>query len=216
MVASQYGVMVLSDPLTNAVAVEPPAGAPRLARTGGDAAAPAVTLPAQALPLPADLLDGGEIIILAIKPSPWFVLFDSTRWLIVAAFLVATSEWLTTGVGPVSQTMLVQVAVLLAAGRLTAALLRWATRHYILTNRRIIRIGGVLRPDIYVCPLLRIQNTRVSEALHEKLAGCGTLHFGLTDLAAPDADWYVIAHPHEVHDRVRRAIERMIDCQPHA
>jgi hypothetical protein len=33
--------------------------------------------PADRVSLPADLLDGGEIVLLALRPSLWFLVFDS-------------------------------------------------------------------------------------------------------------------------------------------
>ena len=33
--------------------------------------------------LPSHLLDGGEEVLFAIKPSPWFVLLVSLRWMAV-------------------------------------------------------------------------------------------------------------------------------------
>src|SRR5437016_3942167 len=51
-------------------------GSPALQEAG----APSEAIVADVL-VPAHLLDGGEIVIFAIKPSLWFVIFSSVRWL---------------------------------------------------------------------------------------------------------------------------------------
>ena len=99
----------------------------------------AVGLPAQAV-VPAHLLDGGEVIHFAIKPSPWFVVIVSLRWLAVAVFLgvLASREFF-----PHAYLWYVyQLAVLVAGARLVWAILEWATRTYVLTNHRVMRIRG--------------------------------------------------------------------------
>ncbi|MCH7924792.1 MAG: hypothetical protein IIC51_04590, partial [Planctomycetes bacterium] len=40
--------------------------------------------------LPDEIVDGGEMIVLAIKPSMWRPLFDSIPWLIMTAVLSVT------------------------------------------------------------------------------------------------------------------------------
>lgn len=173
-------------------------------------------LAAERLPVPIELLDGGEVVILAIKPSLWFVPLDALKWITAAVLVVAGSAWLASRVPQLTQPLIIQVAVVTAGLRVCAALLRWATRHYVLTNRRIMRIRGVFHPDIYVCPLLSIQNTCVTEAIHQRQLRLGTIHFGLPDPPAPDTAWSEIARPHDVHADIRRAIERAIDSHAHA
>src|SRR5262245_46491126 len=103
------------------------------------APAPTMTLAADGL-VPAQLLDGGEIIILALKPSLWFVPIVSLRWLALAVLLFACAQW--SGLAGYSWT-LIQVALIIAFGRLGYAMLQWASRSYYLTNRRVMRIRGV-------------------------------------------------------------------------
>ncbi len=173
-------------------------------------------LTAERLSLPADLLDGGEVVILALKPSLWFVPLDALKWVMASVLAAAGSAWLADAVPQLSQTLIIQMAAILAGVRSCVALLRWATRHYVLTNRRIMRIRGVLRPDICVCPLLSIQNSCVAEAAHERLLQIGTIRFGLATPETSDPSWYEIARPHEVHAEIRRAIRQAIDSHSHA
>jgi hypothetical protein len=166
------------------------------------------------LAFPQELLDGGEIVLFAIKPSLWFVVFDSARWLVIGVLMVLVSTTSSLPAGLSRQT-LAQLACLLIVARLGAALLRWVSRVYVLTNRRIMRVRGVFKADIVSCPLVKIRNTRVTVGPHERVTGLGTILFVPEDTPAADLHWYQINRCEDVHARVRRAIERAIDSQPH-
>ena len=183
---------------------------------GATAEAPAekpvvVTAPVH---VPVELLDGGEVVILAIKPSPWFVLFDSLQWIVAGLVVVAGAGLADGRVAWVSYPTLIRGIVVLLACRLAFALLRWVSRFYLLTNRRVLKIHGVLRPRVLDLTLTDILNTRVTVAGHERLASLGTLRFACRHPVSGDSAWNHIARPDEVHAQVRRAIERAIDRQP--
>jgi len=178
-----------------------------------DGAVPALV---QAVPISPEYLDGGEIVVLAVKPSPWFVLFDAARWLIVAGILLVVSVVPGLRLGGLSPETVAQLAGVLAVGRLGVAVLRWASRHFVLTNRRVMRLRGVLRPDILACPLVHIRNTRVHRRIHERACKLGTIQFFFEQAPDGDLDWREIARADKVHEQVRRAIERALDSQPHA
>ena len=108
--------------------------------------------------VPAHLLDRDEIVILAVKPSLWFVLFVSARWLALAGVVIVLAA-LFDQPFMLDTLTLVEGALALAAARVGIALLQWASRLYVLTNRRVIRVRGILRVDVFECQLSRIQNT---------------------------------------------------------
>jgi membrane protein YdbS with pleckstrin-like domain len=158
--------------------------------------------------LPAHLLDGGEIVILAIKPSLWFLLFQSFRWLVamvlVIWFVGRWGYWV-----PVVKTpLVVNVAAALAAARVGLAMLQWVSRLYVLTNRRVLRIKGIFNVDLFECPLAKIQNTYLTLTWYERLFALGTISFATAGTAGVDALWINVNHPLEVHERVRAAIQR--------
>lgn len=160
--------------------------------------------------MPAQLLDGGELVILAIKPSLWFILFVSARWLIgtilIAALLLQLGTSLSLyGLGPAA---LIKAALAIIAARLAIGLLQWVSRLYVLTNRRVMRIRGIFHVDIFECPLTRIQNTFLTLAIHERLVRLGSIHFATAGTGRVEATWQHIAHPLEVHERLRQAIRR--------
>ena len=158
--------------------------------------------------LPAHLLDGGEIVILAIKPSLWFVLFASFRWLAAMALVIwFVGRW---GyyVPMVKKPLVVNVAAALAAARVGLAMLQWVSRLYVLTNRRVMRIMGIFNVDLFECPLAKIQNTYLTLTWYERLFALGTISFATAGTAGVDAYWINVNHPLEVHEQVRAAVNR--------
>lgn len=158
--------------------------------------------------IPAHLLDGGEIVILAIKPSMWSILFMSSRWLIVLAAIIAASKWLAEVLPYLNPLNIVQGALVLAAARVGFALLQWVSRLYVLTNRRIMRMTGIVNVDLFECPLTKIQNTYLRLAWYERLTGVGTISFATAGTGGVEASWRHVGNPLELHERVRSAIHR--------
>ena len=171
---------------------------------------------AERLSLAEEVLDGGEIVLLAIKPSLWFVVFDSARWIVFGALLLVVSVIPSLQIGSLSSATVAEVACMVIVVRMGIALLRWVSRFYVLTNRRIMRLCGVFKADLRSCPLLAIRHTSVSVGPHERLTKLGTILFVYEGTPSVELNWYTIAKCEEVHDRVRRAIERAIDSQPRA
>ena len=163
--------------------------------------------------IPVELLDGGEAVILALKPSRWFVLFDSVKWIVAGVVVLVGAAVAGGSMGLVSYSTLVQGVMVVIAFRIAAALLRWVSRFYVLTNRRILRIRGVLKAQVFDIALTDIINTRVTVGWHERPVSLGTLRFACEQAARRDPAWHNIASPDEVHAQVRRAIERAIDRQ---
>jgi len=61
--------------------------------------------------LPRDLIGGDESIIFAIKPSLWFIVFDSSSWTAFTLFVVVLSSWISRALPGVSEAQLVSVVV---------------------------------------------------------------------------------------------------------
>ena len=161
--------------------------------------------------LPGGVVDGGEIVILAIKPSMWRPLFDSLPWLVGACFLAAVvlSGGLT--LPGLSSMMTGQLILLVGFARLGVAIARWVPTWYVLTNRRVMNIGGVRAPRISSCLLVEVRNTYLNTLPAEKLTGLGTITFVTDHPGDPPRVWLSVARPEEVHAQIRRAIESAID-----
>lgn len=166
--------------------------------------APALSLSAEAL-APTHLLDGGEIIILALKPSLWHIPLVSLNWLGVAVLFIAAANW--DGLASY-RGVLVQLGLLVGLGRLAYATLQWASRSYYLTNRRVMRIRGVLTIDVFECPLTKIQTTRLAISPAERLVRVGTIQMSTAGVGGGHAFWKTVARPLEVHEQLRAAIHK--------
>ena len=156
--------------------------------------------------VPAHLLDGGEVVILAIKPSPWFVLFRSFRWLAGLTLVALLAPALGGGVG--WSRLLTQAVFVAAVFVVGVALLHWVSRLYVLTNRRIMRFRGILNIEIFETPLIHIEECTLSVAPHERLLRLGTIGFDTPDEPTGQLRWSHIARPQEVHRQVHDALRR--------
>lgn len=159
--------------------------------------------------LPAQLLQGGEIVILLLKPSLWYIILAAAGHLAAIAIAACAATWLARlGLLNVTTRDITAVALFIAAVRLLWQLLEWLSRVYVLTDRRIVRVQGVVRVQVFECPLKKIQHTDAVFSLRERLFGLGTLMFSTAGTAVPEAAWVMLAHPLDVHQKVVAAINR--------
>lgn len=160
--------------------------------------------------LPADLIQGGEIIILLLKPSPWFIILGCLEALGIIAVVtlgpLAVDRWL--GLGSFNEEDLLTLAITLGALRIGWQFLEWLSRVYVLTDRRIIRVRGVLRVEVFQARLSRIQHTEVLFSVRERLFGLGTIAFSTAGTRHPAAYWLMLRRPLAVHQEVLRALHR--------
>jgi uncharacterized membrane protein YdbT with pleckstrin-like domain len=159
--------------------------------------------------LPAHLLDGGEVVHFALKPSPWFVVLVSIRWVAVGIALsyFSMTEW----VPHASRWYLYYLGFSLAAARIGWGMLEWVSRLYVLTNRRVMRIRGVFNVELFECSLDRIQNTYLTLSILERITRTGTISFQTaagSGGSTGTASWRIVARPLEVHEQLREAVIR--------
>lgn len=185
---------------------------PRRLASQANGAEPVLGLPidrADAM-LPADLLQGGEVIILILKPSPWFIVLSCLGHLTalvlitIAAYVLARFEfawWLSRN----DAVFAGAVTILL---RLAWQFLEWLGRIYVLTDRRVIRRMGVLRIATFQTPLKHVQHTELLQLLRERLFGLGTISFATSGTDLPEAFWQMLARPQAVHRKIVQTINR--------
>ncbi len=161
--------------------------------------------------LPKGLVDGGEVIILAVKPSMWRPLFDSGPWIATLSVLTVASMVWRLALPGLSVSVSAQVIFLLGMLRLGLAVVLWIPSWYVLTNRRLIEIHGVRTPDITSCSLVDVRNTYLNATAIEKAGQLGTITYVTADETQPPHHWRTIAEPDVVHTEIRRAIETAID-----
>ncbi len=160
--------------------------------------------------VPDKLLDEGETVILAIKPSLWFLAFGSAKTIGLLILVLLFAPYLADKLHPLglSITVIVQFAGALMVLRLLMAVLEWFSRLYVLTDRRVMRIKGVFNIDVFECPLTQIQNTYLTLALHERVFKLGSIQFATAGTGIPEAVWQNINEPLTVHETIRQAIWR--------
>lgn len=158
--------------------------------------------------IPAQLLEGNEIVIFAVKPSLWFVVFNSIRWLLAMVIVILLAEWFSEQIPGLTRLMVTKAALALGGARVGFALLQWVSRLYVLTNRRILRLRGIFNIDLFECSLVKIQNTYLTLAWYERLVGLGTISFATAGTGGVEASWTNVNSPLELHERVRSAIHR--------
>ncbi len=164
--------------------------------------------------LSPDLLQPSEIIILLLKPSPWFIPLSCLRFLTGATLvLVLLTLGIRRGWVNLGSLNMVPRDVMLAylgviGARLFWQFLEWSSRVYVLTDRRVIRLQGVIRVHLFEASLKQIQHTSVYFSLRERLLSLGTIHFATAGTGITEASWQMLARPLEVHRILRQTLER--------
>lgn len=185
---------------------------PRDARAA-EPAPPDTTEPTQArvmMLLPADLLQGGEAVILLLKPSPWYILLESIGVMIVLAVFMAIGLWLQSHGynSSLSGRDLLLLVFGLGSIQLFWQFLEWLSRVYVLTDQRVIRVKGVLRVQVFETQLRNVQHTHATFSLRERLFGLGSIHIATAGTGDIEASWVMLAKPLEAHRILVQALNR--------
>jgi hypothetical protein len=158
------------------------------------------------------LLSEGELVLLSVKPSAWFIPLTSVRTLAVLALIAVGGHYLgrvlPMGIGP--QTVEVSCG-LLALGRLAVACCQWAGTLYVLTNRRVLRIRGAIKVAIVGCPLTDIRHTALLiTGRLERFGKIGTLFFQTDRGNLTGGEWLHIARPTDILEAIDKAVSQAI------
>jgi hypothetical protein len=171
--------------------------------------APAVPLRGSSLAalLAGHILQDGEIVLLILKPSLWFLVLSSLPFAAVVSILIM---WLliATNQSRPETVAYVEAALVLIAGRVAWAILQWMGRFYILTDLRILRLGGVFSIEIFDCPLRKFARTRVVASTLERLVRTGSIDVVPQEGSWALGHWQTIGQPREVHEQIVGAINR--------
>lgn len=159
--------------------------------------------------LPAELLQPGEVIILLLKPSLWYLLLAPLRTLLMIVLLSFAVFYLCDYVSlPISKH-----DVLIAGGglfglRVFWQFLNWLSRIYVLTDQRVIRVKGVFHVEIFEAPLKKLQHTQMTFLVRERIFGLGSIHFSTAGTDFTEASWEMINHPLEAHQTIIRTMNK--------
>lgn len=155
-----------------------------------------------------DLLDGDEIVELSIKPSPWFIAIVSMRVVVIMAVLAAAVLVVTPGSGTVVAAYAVSTAVLAALVRVVIASLQWASRVYVLTNRRVMCLSGMLSVEIADCQLTRVGGTNLRLGAAQRLLGLGSICITPAGDKPDPIVWEHVARAGEIYGKLVRAVKK--------
>lgn len=155
-----------------------------------------------------EMLDGDELIQLSIKPSLWFIPMVSARViLVVVAICIAMALAMQGGYTP-TRVVPFQILAAIVAIRLGVAMLQWASRLYVLTNRRVMRFKGVLSVDVVECRLERIGQVCVQATWYARLLRLGSIAMTPAESKATHITWDDVSRPDEVHEILEKAIRK--------
>ena len=157
--------------------------------------------------LPSDLLIDDEQIVFVIKPSLWTIAFLCFRTVLIAVVVAMLALF----AGPPMQlerwsAYIVQGCIVAVLARVGFAFLQWLSRTYVLTDKRVIRIRGVLTIDIFQCSLVRIQNTFLVLTLPQRLLGLGSIVFATAGTGSVEAVWQHVKTPLSIHQQLIHAV----------
>jgi hypothetical protein len=177
--------------------------------SAGAVNAPAVPLRRSSLAalLAGHILQDGEVVILILKPSLWFLVLSSLPFAAVASILVL---WMLISANPsrAQTAAYIEAAVAVVAGRVMWAILQWMGRFYILTDLRILRLGGVFSIELFDCPLRKIARTRVVASTLERIVRTGSIEVIPQEGSWGLGNWQTIDQPREVHEQIVASINR--------
>lgn len=153
------------------------------------------------------ILRDGELVILILKPSLWFIPFSALRFIAAVAILLIAAVLLDPHL-PGNNRQIIEIGIFIIAGRLMWSILQWMGRLYVLTDLRILRLSGVFNPDIFDCPLRKVARARLIVTMPDRVFGVGSIEIIPFDDAYPIGQWQMIAHPRPIHRQVVATIHR--------
>jgi len=157
--------------------------------------------------LASHILRDGEIVLLTLRPSLWFVVLSCIQFLTVALALTISVRFMNLPSHATTRS-LTEFGVSAISARLVWATLQWVSRLYVLTDLRVISISGVFQLQIFECPLRKAVRTRVTRTSPERCTGTGSIEIVPQDETSPFVEWKTVAHPAQVHQQIVATINR--------
>lgn len=157
----------------------------------------------------AAVLDDNEIVQFSVKPSLWYIIAVSYKFVLVTALLSALT-WIIGQQGAFGPWTGSIISFWLAVGtaRVAVAALQWASRLYVLTNRRVLCFRGVFNVRFSQCLLTAVSVVNLQLSWCAKWQPIGHIHMFPVDELMDCVQWECVASADEVHDIVVRAIRR--------
>ncbi len=160
--------------------------------------------------LAAHILRDGEVVLLVLRPSLWFILLSSLRFVIGAVLAIVCiayfgnhSMW-----SHGTERSFMELVISGLSVRLMWATLQWMSRLYVLTDLRVLSVSGVFNVSIFDCPLRKVARTRLVRTNEERATGVGSIEIIPQDDSLPFGLWQTIARPFAVHEQILATISR--------
>jgi hypothetical protein len=151
------------------------------------------------------ILRDGELVLMILKPSLWFIALAAMRFTAVVLIgIIAAKLWMQKG----AALRVAEVGAILIAARVMWAVLQWMGRLYVLTDLRVLRLSGVFNVDIFDCPLRKVAEARLSPIFRERMLRLGTIEIVPADEACPPGEWRTIKRPVEVLETIQATVRR--------
>jgi hypothetical protein len=150
------------------------------------------------------ILRDGEIVLLILKPSLWFIVLGAMRFsAVVLIGIIAAKLWI-----PHAAARAAEAGAFLIAGRVMWAVLQWMGRLYVLTDLRVLRLSGVFNVDIFDCPLRKVSHARMYRTFRERVLRLGSIEIVPAMDGCTPGDWRTIKRPVEVLETIEATVRR--------
>lgn len=150
----------------------------------------------------------GEGVLYDARPHPLFIVLRSAGVLVFLLAAAGGLAWASGRPGSPVPASAARYVLWLAAARVGWNVLVWLGRRHIMTERRLVRVSGVIRRYETEATLERIQHVSVIRTLRERVFGLGTLGFATAGTAETEIYWVMIDRPLERLAMVRAALEK--------
>lgn len=146
-------------------------------------------------------VEQGETIIEQLRPH-WLMIFLRRPMAWVALVACSVAAWFEPwGLLPGWASWVGPLALL------GWEILEWQSRSFLLTDRRVMGEGGVLRRVLVDVRLGNVQHAALQQTLLERLLALGTVGFASSGTGGYDVVWTFLAHPDRVLERVRDQLD---------
>lgn len=173
---------------------------------GAAVVTPSATVPLAAL-LAGHVIHDGEEIILALRPSIWYMALSMLPFAaVVTTIMIASKVFDDAMPGPPRLYVATGSSVL--AVRFMFSILQWMSRLYVLTDLRILRLSGIFAYSIFDCPLRKIARTRVLYTMRERCCRVGSIEIIPSDETLSIDIWQTVPRPCWVNEQINHAILR--------
>lgn len=137
----------------------------------------------------AALLEPGEIVVGMWHPSLWYIPFRSVR-MVTALLLAGITAAVAADLAQLDWLLpIVQCTMVLVLARVAWVSVDWASRLYVLTDRRVLRRRGLVNATVYQVELRRLRRIDLRQSWPARLVGAGTINFSQRLQGEYDAAW---------------------------